>query len=368
MARSYYVQIAGGAVRGPMSSDDVRAAAANGELQPQDSIRDAAHPAWRPLSSVKGLTFGPPSGRADDAVTLREAVAPIIGGVKAVSRGAARLFGHSSGSSSETPRQAREDRSNGSAEPQVVARSYDSPEEAREAALRTLALMRAQGELTEGQYQERRRQIIGVPPVHLSEPEPNESDGYQRRRLASSRGGSERQEEANPKRQMNPMLAAVIGVVVCWLGYSYVVETGPFAKKANQQKQQRPQARTPGVAAAPPQPDPRMSFLTLADCIRPQLQSAALADKLWVIQSCSPDVHQTTSLITPFEGQLTVQFAWVYGGEYIATIHFLPQDQSWRPERFEITFNGPTLRENKLDFAKESLERWLKGIDYSKCP
>jgi len=70
---------------GPVSSNELRQLADNGDLEPTDLVWREGAPEWRPANSVKGLVFptsttaspetdpGDDSGGADSSVTVREA-------------------------------------------------------------------------------------------------------------------------------------------------------------------------------------------------------------------------------------------------------------------------------------------------------
>lgn len=336
MPRSYYVRAANGPIQGPMTAAEVRAAAAEGRLTAQDFIQTTDRPEWRPMASVVGLTF---AGSKEDSVTLRKETTAV---------GSGQPNGHKP------------------AEPSAV-RSFASEEEATESALRVLASMRSQGLISEGEYQDRRRKVVGVSADQSIAVEEEPAPTYPSPRLDRPQRGN----EVPAKRGGNPLLVLLVAIPICWLGYSYVVELGPFAKKQPPlPKRPAPQSRPTAAVAAQPQVDPRSSFRQFGNCIGGQLMTIAVETPSWWIDpsTLSIDLRQTSSLLHPVEGLIVCEMRSVAEGNYTATIHFVQQDRGWRAGEYEVRFNGSNLRDNHVGSAKTLLGQWLKALDYSKCP
>jgi RsiW-degrading membrane proteinase PrsW (M82 family) len=66
MARTWYCLLNGCEI-GPLSSNGLRQLAGNGQLQPDDLIRNAASPEWHPARHLKGLEFPRPVQHSDTA-------------------------------------------------------------------------------------------------------------------------------------------------------------------------------------------------------------------------------------------------------------------------------------------------------------
>jgi hypothetical protein len=65
MGRTWYCLLNGCEI-GPLTSSGLSQLAANGQLEPQDLIRNAAEPDWHPARHLKGLEFSRPPQRAEE--------------------------------------------------------------------------------------------------------------------------------------------------------------------------------------------------------------------------------------------------------------------------------------------------------------